>query len=145
MGPDFGGVYPGPNDVIITGRSYEEKSYTDKMLTSKGINNIVYYNPLKFSRKTRESSGYHKAKIISGFNSGAYGNIMRDEIVLHFEDDPIQAEIIRTIANVQVVLLEHNLIEKENVWHGEEDLYPILRRDGLSPPPSLREGEKPRS
>ena len=48
------GLYPGPDDVIITGRSYEEAPETYAMLRSKGINNPVYFNPLPFDKKTRK-------------------------------------------------------------------------------------------
>ena len=47
------GLYPGPNGIIITGRSYEEMPETIKMLDKMGIRNPVYFNPLKFSEKTR--------------------------------------------------------------------------------------------
>jgi hypothetical protein len=112
----FDGVYPGDKDIIITGRSFEEAPVTRKMLASKGIANKVFFNPLRFEEKTRESSGEHKARVISDlFQQGVHVNI-------HFEDDPIQAEIIKkSVPQVHVVLLVHDLVEKENVWH-ESDL-----------------------
>jgi len=39
------GIYPGPIDIIITGRSYEETEETLAMLNRKGIKNKVYFNP----------------------------------------------------------------------------------------------------
>lgn len=40
------GIYPGPNDKIITGRSFEERTETLEYLRSKGINNDVFFNNL---------------------------------------------------------------------------------------------------
>lgn len=109
---DIDGVYPGPNDIIITGRSYEEFRETRRMLESKGINNQVYFNPLPFQAKTRESSGKHKAKILNTLKR-AGSNIM-----VHFEDDPIQKEVIeRECPWITVVHLVHDLCTKENVRH----------------------------
>lgn len=101
------GLFPGPNDVIITGRSYEEEPETLRMLHAKGIFNKVFFNPLPFNAKTRKTSGLHKAGIIQELN-----------IAIHFEDDPIQWEIIeRDCPNVKVVRVVHDLTEKENVRH----------------------------
>jgi hypothetical protein len=108
----FDGVYPSKNDIIITGRSKEEQPETEAMLKSKGITNNVYYNSIPFDQKTRESSGRHKGQTLfyleeSGMRFG-----------IHYEDDPIQAEIIRKMMpHINVVLLQHNLVEKENVRH----------------------------
>ena len=109
------GIYPGPNDVLITGRSFEEAKETYAMLRSKGITNAVFFNKLPFDKKDRESSGTHKGRTIkdliqSGVNIG-----------VHFEDDEIQkAEIERVLDNygikgVTVVHIVHSLTEKENV------------------------------
>ena len=119
MGEERGGVYPGPHDIIITGRSYEEAEYTEKMLKLKQISNKVYYSPIPFELKTRELSGTHKATVIN--NLRANGII----IDVHYEDDPIQAEIIRGRTGINVVLLQHDLTEKENVWHGPQDSNPL--------------------
>ena len=116
------GLYPGPNDVLITGRSFEEAEETYAMLRSKGIKNAVFFNKLPFDRKDRKSSGMHKGYTIkeliqSGVNIG-----------VHFEDDEIQkAEIERVLDNygiksVTVVHIVHSLTEKENVrnpWPAE--------------------------
>ena len=59
------GIYPGKYDVIITGRSFEEADVTLQYLKEKGITNKVYFNPLKFEEKTRESSGLHKANTLN--------------------------------------------------------------------------------
>jgi hypothetical protein len=59
---DYVGLQPGPNDIIITGRSVEEHDYTWEWLKKRNINNRVIFNCVDFKMKTRESSGEHKAK-----------------------------------------------------------------------------------
>jgi hypothetical protein len=106
------GIHPGPDDIIITGRSFEETPETRAMLSKRGINNIVFYNQKKFVDKTRESSGWHKAKRIGRLKEQGV------EIVNFFEDDPIQKEVIeRECPWVNVVHIVHELTEKENVRH----------------------------
>lgn len=115
MGEHFKGITPGKNDIIITGRSVDEADYTHKWLSELGITNYVIFNPIPFDKKTRESSGWHKANTIN--------MLIRDgfEIGLHFEDDEIQAKIIEDHTPVIVVRINHNLVDKENVWHGNHD------------------------
>jgi len=114
MGPGRRGVYPGQRDVIITGRSFEEEKETKAMLGERGIFNQVYFNPIIFDLKTRESSGHHKAITIKMFNKRQ----QLTKIDIHFEDDPIQAKIIQEQnPDISVVLLQHDLVEKENVRH----------------------------
>lgn len=109
---DIVGVYPGPDDIIITGRSFEEFEETQKMLEERGIKNEVIYNPLPFSRKTRITSGAHKALTMNLLKAEG------KEVKVHFEDDPVQIEQIKMIAPwVNVVYLQHDLTEKENVRH----------------------------
>ena len=106
------GVYPGPNDVIITGRSIEEAPETYKMLKARGINNLVYFNALPFESKTRESSGVHKGKIIQILKMAGIN------VKCHFEDDEIQIQQIKAIVpDVKIVHLVHDMTEKENVRH----------------------------
>ena len=108
----YGGVFPGPHDIIITGRSKEEEPETSAMLLSKGITNEIYMNPIPFNQKTRKSSGRHKGMTLF------YLEEMGMRFGIHFEDDPIQAEIIREMMpHINVVLLQHDLVEKENVRH----------------------------
>lgn len=108
----YKGLTPQYGDIIITGRSFEEKKYTNQFLCDRGIYNTVFYSPEEFNSKTREKSGIHKANVINMLvNSGI-------TIGIHFEDDPIQADIIKTMTPVQVVLVVSDLVEKENVWHG---------------------------
>ena len=109
---EVGGVHPGPNDVIITGRSVDEQIETYEMLQERGIYNLIYFNPLPFDKKTRKSSGYHKANILNELKKSGY------IINCHFEDDEVQAEVIRkNCPDVTVVMLVHDLTNKENVRH----------------------------
>lgn len=106
----YDGVYPGKDDIIITGRSIDEKPETLKWLRDRGIENKVYFNSLPFDKKTRESSGQHKGNVIkmlieSGIDHG-----------VHFEDDEIQIkEIEHIVPQVRIVHVVSNLVEKENV------------------------------
>ena len=109
------GLYPGPDDVLITGRSFEEAEETYAMLRSKGIKNAVFFNKLPFDKKDRKSSGTHKGNtILELIRSGT-------SVSVHFEDDEIQKEeierILRShnITDVTVVHVVHSLTEKENV------------------------------
>jgi hypothetical protein len=107
MGDAFTGVFPGPDDVIITGRSFEEADVTNKMLQERGIHNKVHMNPLPFNQKSRKSSGQHKGRTLFYLEELGY------RFGIHFEDDPIQAEEIRKIMpHINIVMLEHNLTEK---------------------------------
>lgn len=109
---EIGGVHPGPYDIIITGRSYEEIPETRRMLSARGIYNRVFFNRTKFDEKTREGSGLHKAHTIQRLQKLGY------IIMCHFEDDEIQARVIReNCPNVTVVMLVHDLTNKENVRH----------------------------
>lgn len=109
---EYDGVRPGPNDIIITGRSWEEFEETHKMLVSKGISNKVIYNSKKFDEKTRESSGEHKAESIKRLIENGYTH------GVHFEDDEIQIEIMKKmIPNIRIVHLVSDLVTKENVRH----------------------------
>lgn len=108
------GIMPPPDAFIITGRSFEEKEYTLSMLDDYGIDNIVFFSPEPFESKTREISGHHKADMINKLmQKGHY------DFYLHYEDDPVQAKIIReNCPNGHVIMVQHELTEKENVWHG---------------------------
>ena len=119
MGENIGGVYPGPDDVIITGRSKEEEPETLAMLHKKGITNEVYMNPLPFNQKSRVSSGQHKGRTMFYLEEMGY------RINCHFEDDEVQAaEIKKMMPHVNIVMVTSDLVEKENVRHqvSEEDL-----------------------
>lgn len=114
LGPNMPGIYPGPNDVIITGRSFEEEPETKKMLLSRGILNKVYYNKLTYDQKTRITSGEHKGETIwQLFCSGT-------KIVFFYEDDWDQFTVIKKIIkkyalSTQLIWINHNgLVELEN-------------------------------
>jgi len=118
MGEDIGGVYPGPDDIIITGRSVEEEVETMTMLRKKGIHNKIYMNPLPFDQKSRESSGRHKGMTMYYLEQTGIN------IKCHFEDDPIQAaEIAKIMPSVQLVMINSDFVEKGNIKHSvsEED------------------------
>ena len=109
---DLPGLTPQPGDMIITGRSFEERPETDFMLAKRGIAVQVHYNPLPFDRKSRVSSGEHKGHTLNYLKACGY------EIGFHVEDDEVQIEQIKRIAPwVNVLHLVHNLTEKENVRH----------------------------
>lgn len=113
------GLYPGPNDIIITGRSYEEKDETLKYFANKNIHNKVFFSPHKFNEKTRIKSGIHKGNtILNLFNNDILVNI-------HFDDDieqinEIQKIIQRFGLKTNVVYINHNGLEElENMRRNE--------------------------
>jgi hypothetical protein len=104
------GIFPGPNDVIITGRSYEEEKETIEFMHNRNIFNKIYFNPVKFNEKTRKSSGEHKVNTINELKKEGI------KINIFFEDDPIQKEVIEYWCPwIKVVHIVHNLTEKENI------------------------------
>lgn len=109
---EYDGLYPGKGDIIVTGRSFEEKPETIRMLRSRGIENPVMFNPLPFDEKSRVTSGQHKGRVIKNMiDSGV-------EHGVHFEDDEIQIEEIRKIVpGVRIVHVVSDLVTKENVRH----------------------------
>jgi hypothetical protein len=112
FGKDLNGLYPGKDDIIITGRSWEESVETLAMLNSRGIGNKVIFNPLPFDEKSRVTSGVHKGNSIRALIESGYQH------GIHFEDDEIQIEeILKIVPNVRIVHVVSNLIEKENVRH----------------------------
>ena len=109
---EFDGIYPGPQSIIITGRSFEEEEETLRMLNRKQIRNKVYFNPLPFDQKTRFTSGMHKGKIILQLMKEGYKH------GVHFEDDEVQIRAIKAIVpNVRIVHVVSDLMTKENVRH----------------------------
>lgn len=112
LGPNLNGLTPAPHDVIITGRSFEEAPETIAMLRDRGITNSVYLNPCKFDEKSRTTSGEHKSKVLQQLYHDGY------DIKIHWEDDPIQAAIVRELCPwLHVIEVKHNLVDKENVRH----------------------------
>ena len=92
FGEDVTGVRPGRDDVIITGRSYQQELETISMLKSREIHNHVMFNPLKRTDDSysRRASGIHKAKCITKLMESY-------KIGLHVEDDPIQIDEIKKV------------------------------------------------
>lgn len=110
---DIPGLTPNEHDIIITGRSYEEMDETLTMLRSKGINNHVFFNQVKFDDKTRKSSGLHKAETIKMLLS------LGHNIVAHFDDDLIQVEVMREMLRIPIIHIDHDLTNKENMRQGD--------------------------
>lgn len=108
------GLFPGPNDVIITGRSIEECDETYAMLHARGIYNLVFFNHIPWEEKTREKSGLHKANTLVTLNNEGMN------IGVHFEDDPVQAKIIETFGppDLRVIMIgSGGMVPLENVRH----------------------------
>jgi hypothetical protein len=106
FGKDSPGVRPGPDDIIITGRSWEESAETLAWCSRFGIKNQIHFSVIPKHLKTREISGFHKALTLREL-SKSY------KIDMHFEDDPVQIEIIESmVPEVKVVHLVHNLTQK---------------------------------
>tara|TARA_Y100000385_G_C13100028_1_gene643929 strand:- start:3853 stop:4251 length:399 start_codon:yes stop_codon:yes gene_type:complete len=115
LGNGICGVRPGPNDVIITGRSYEEEPETKAFLLRNGIKNKVYFNPLPFNDKGRETSGIHKANTLKFLKHEENINVQ-----FFFEDDEVQKAEIEKGWNGKVIHVSHDFTEKENVRHLED-------------------------
>jgi hypothetical protein len=97
----YRGVHPGPHDVLLTGRSYEEMGETFKMLDARGIMNKVIFNPLPFDKKTRESSGVHKGETLKKLINQGYN------IGCHFDSDINDLNIIKELnPNLELFLLK---------------------------------------
>ena len=107
-------IHPGPQDVIISGRSFEEEKETIAFLRKNNIPNTVFFNQRPFEEKTRRTSGSHKARTIFKLKE------MGLNVSIFFEDDPIQVDEIRKLCPwVKIVHVDHELTEKENVRHLE--------------------------
>lgn len=101
------GIYPGPKDIIISGRSYEEASYVNSLLKERGIFNAVYFNTMPKEGRKRSDSGKHKANILSILISNG---VIIDKF---FEDDEVQINEIKKIhPKLPIVHVVSNLVEK---------------------------------
>jgi len=106
FGGDNIGARPSEGDIIITGRSYEEREKTETWCKRFGIKNQILFSPVPEHLKTREISGFHKAITLRELQKTM-------KIAIHFEDDPIQKAIIEAmVPEVQVVHLVHELTKK---------------------------------
>ena len=115
LGNGVCGVRPGPNDVIITGRSHQEEPETLAFLRKHGITNKVYFTPLPFKVKTRETSGIHKARTLRWLKE-----VKTIDVQFFFEDDEVQKAEIEKDWNGKVIHVSHDFTEKENVRHLED-------------------------
>lgn len=107
MGEGVNGVKPGAEDIIITGRSKEDREETEQMLLSRGITNPLYMNNKRGDFNDRRQSGQHKAMTLFYLEQLGY------RFNCHFEDDPVQVEAIRQMMpHINIVHLDHNLIDK---------------------------------
>ena len=106
FGNENPGVRPASGDIIITGRSFEEREKTEAWCRKYEISNRIIFSKIPFDLKTREISGYHKALTLRELQKTMI-------IALHFEDDPVQKAIIEAmVPEVKVVHLVHELTEK---------------------------------
>ena len=110
---DIMGLKPYANDILLTGRSFEERDETMAMLEHKGIYNKIFFNSIPYDQKTRESSGQHKGKTLKFLLEQGY------DIVVHYEDDEVQIEQIKKYVDIPIVHIKHNLNNKENKRQGE--------------------------
>ena len=100
------GTRPSEGDLIITGRSFQEREKTETWCKKFGITNQIFFSQVPEKLKTREISGYHKAITLREL-------LKTYSINLFFEDDPIQKAIIEAmVPEVKVVHLVHELTEK---------------------------------
>lgn len=109
LGEGRKGLLPREEDVIITGRSIDEYDVTTKQFRGLGIppSIVIYMAPWPFDQKSRRKSGLHKAyTLLQLLGQGK-------DIQIHFEDDPVQADVIRQfVPQIEVVMITHNLTEK---------------------------------
>lgn len=116
MGDKFTGVNPGPDDIIITGRSKDDRAETETMLLKRGITNPLYMNNKSGDYNSRRQSGIHKAMTMFYLEEIGY------RFGCHFEDDPIQVEAIQQMMpHIKIVHLNHDLIDKGVDTHTEPD------------------------
>lgn len=101
------GIMPGPLDVIITGRTEEEREHVEAFLKERGLTNKVYFQQVKKKKRTREMSGLHKARTLKALLDEGF------QISKHFEDDPIQINVIKEeLPDLDIVAVCHTLTEK---------------------------------
>ena len=101
------GICPGKNDIIITGRSFEESEYVYSVLRERNINNAVYFNTMFKEGRKRSDSGVHKANILAILISNG---VIIDKF---FEDDEVQIkEIRKRHPELPIVHVKSNLVEK---------------------------------
>ena len=122
LGNGVCGIRPGPGDVIITGRSYEEEEETLAFLRRNGIHNPVFFNQCHYDEKTRTGSGFHKAETIKLLHRAGLS------VRYFFEDDEIQKDEIESMLEekeawgmlTRVVHVNNPHVKKENRRHLED-------------------------
>ncbi len=108
MGEHHDGIYPGPNDIIVTGRGEYSRNQTEYMLNAKGINNPLYMNNKPQGFNDRRQSGLSKVMQFVILEKLGY------RINIHFDDDPVQIkEINNAMPHILCVHISHDLIPKE--------------------------------
>ena len=104
LGEDRIGLHPRHQDIIVTGRTLHDSKKTYDMLADRGITATLYLNPFPGERSPRETSGEHKARILRNQIDWGLNNIQN-----HYEDDPVQAEIIRkAVPEINVIMVDNN-------------------------------------
>lgn len=81
-------------DVVVTGRCFNESKYVNDKLTELGADGIaVFFNTLHLNvrgdktESARIKSAIHKVEVLT--------KLLANNTVTHYEDDPIQIEIIK--------------------------------------------------
>jgi hypothetical protein len=108
------GITPRSNkDIIITGRCIDEQHHVFNILSERGIDCTVYFNPMTLAERgdhtveARTFSGKHKASTIKRLKEGGVN------IVRFFEDDPIQLGLIREAhPELPIVHIVSDLVQK---------------------------------
>lgn len=106
--PRHRGLVPRQNDIIVTGRVVSERQFVEGVLEDHKIKVAeVFLNNIELYERTRYKSAVHKGTTLNKLRDASL------EIGLHFEDDPLQAEVVKELCPwLNVVLLTHNLVEK---------------------------------
>ena len=84
-------------DLVVTGRSEDEEEFIVNELQKRNVKSKFYLNPVSLEYRT---TGTYKSRILSGVHKANTVNILlngNDNIF--FEDDPIQAVLIRELVN----------------------------------------------
>jgi hypothetical protein len=109
---DFDGVvsegYPiTDNSIIVSGRTFDEAEVIYSFTRESGKPNTpVYFNPIHLLDRgnhtvdSRNKSAYHKVSVIKLLQSNG---VKIDKFV---EDDPLQADLIKSCTNVYVEFVE---------------------------------------
>lgn len=94
-------------DIILTGRCYNEAAQVFAGLSKLGIENIpIFFNPMHYSirgdftEEARLKSATHKVKVLS--------ELAKHHDVTHWDDDPVQIEYIRKhVPTVKLIQVEN--------------------------------------